>query len=933
MGGAGVLVGRDRELGVLSAALADARQGLGRVVCLSGEPGVGKTATARAFAGAAEAGGALVLWATCHEGTSQAPYGPWEEAVTPLGTPLESDRPDLPAPDARLRLFDAVQRSVAGAARDVVVVLVLDDLQWASSDSLGLFGHVAARVGANRMLLLGTYRDPDPALDGATPLGTLLARLARLPGYVQAHLRGLSVDDVAHYLLQALGDAVPATIVRAVHDQTGGNPFYVREVAKVLVEEGKLVRRDGRWLSDFSIARLGIPDTVRDAVRGRLAGLSASTTAFLQAASAFSGDLDLETVRDVAGLTEADALDAVDEAVACGFLQRSGRARAPYAFVHAIVRHALVESLNPDRAARLHRRAAATLARLRPDDHAAIAEQYGLSAALPGAERGVDHCMAAAGAAMSQQAHRQAVRLLHLALDLVRPDDAMSRTQVLCRLAAAQGQALDFERAPATTLMAVEGLGADAAADLIVEVVEALREGAPVSAYEALVRRGLDLAGDRHDARWARLVVLLDPVETVEAGELRVGRWFGHSADVVSALLSTGREDDEARAVEPFRPRTEAETATLLARSREWSSVRAQLRALDLAGRDLSLRHGRPLDAVDCYRQLLDLGELAGSLPAKVEGAGQLALCLALVGDLPPAEEHLVRAADLVRDLWPGHRLHLLGTTSSSVIVTYMLGAGDWGGLAGRLSQWLGGPAPAHAPFATVFAALAGLCHAMAGDAGEARRWIGPVTDVLALLDHRDHGVPGSLWFTAAAVWELQDKDAAQRLAPFIDRHRAAGGPPGPASLAHARARLAMLLGDRQRAVELLGVARSETAAAGARSLAALVDWDDAVIRDDREAAAAALASFERLGMRGWAARVPAWANAPAPARPFGLTGREVEVLGRLAAGRTSQEIAGDLFISVATVNRHIANIYVKIDARNRAEATSFAIAQGIAGL
>jgi DNA-binding CsgD family transcriptional regulator len=73
--------------------------------------------------------------------------------------------------------------------------------------------------------------------------------------------------------------------------------------------------------------------------------------------------------------------------------------------------------------------------------------------------------------------------------------------------------------------------------------------------------------------------------------------------------------------------------------------------------------------------------------------------------------------------------------------------------------------------------------------------------------------------------------------------------------------------------------------------------------------------------------------SAPAPARPFGLTEREVEVLGRLAAGRTSQEIASDLVISVATVNRHIANIYLKIDARNRAEATSFAIAQGIADM
>jgi DNA-binding CsgD family transcriptional regulator len=219
----------------------------------------------------------------------------------------------------------------------------------------------------------------------------------------------------------------------------------------------------------------------------------------------------------------------------------------------------------------------------------------------------------------------------------------------------------------------------------------------------------------------------------------------------------------------------------------------------------------------------------------------------------------------------------------------------------------------------------------MNGDGQDARRWMGEVTDVLGRLDRRDHGVPGSLWFTAAAAWELQDQEAAERLVPLIDRHRAEGGPPGPASLAHGRARLAALLGDRHHALELLGTARSDTAAAGARSLAALVDWDDAVVGNDREAATAALGSFERLGMRGWAARATAWLSGPAPGRPFGLTEREVEVLSRLAAGRTSQEIAGDLVISVATVNRHIANIYLKIDARNRAKATSFAFAQGIA--
>src|SRR5207253_2339504 len=84
-------------------------------------------------------------------------------------------------------------------------------------------------------------------------------------------------------------------------------------------------------------------------------------------------------------------------------------------------------------------------------------------------------------------------------------------------------------------------------------------------------------------------------------------------------------------------------------------------------GRDYSLRHGRPLAAIECYRELLEIGERVGSRAAQAEACGQLALCLALVGEVAEADDQLARAGALVQELWPGHRLHLLGTLSSSV--------------------------------------------------------------------------------------------------------------------------------------------------------------------------------------------------------------------------------------------------------------------------
>src|SRR4051794_215401 len=117
------LVGRTRELEVLGAALDDATAGHGAVVTISGEPGVGKTAVARAFATVAAARGAAVVWGGCFEGASQPPYGPWAAVLRAV-----SDTGELPAPEARLRLFASVVDVLRDQARDASVVVVVDDL-------------------------------------------------------------------------------------------------------------------------------------------------------------------------------------------------------------------------------------------------------------------------------------------------------------------------------------------------------------------------------------------------------------------------------------------------------------------------------------------------------------------------------------------------------------------------------------------------------------------------------------------------------------------------------------------------------------------------------------------------------------------------------------------------------------------------------------
>jgi DNA-binding NarL/FixJ family response regulator len=138
-------------------------------------------------------------------------------------------------------------------------------------------------------------------------------------------------------------------------------------------------------------------------------------------------------------------------------------------------------------------------------------------------------------------------------------------------------------------------------------------------------------------------------------------------------------------------------------------------------------------------------------------------------------------------------------------------------------------------------------------------------------------------------------------------------------------ARLHALLG--RPSGEAFERARQVADARGHPALRAIVDHDDGVARRlAREPGAAALLAsaaerFQALGMTAWTGRAP-----PRGGLPDGLTAREAEVLRLLAAGHTNKEIAGELVLSVFTVERHLANAYRKISVRNRADATAYVL-------
>jgi DNA-directed RNA polymerase specialized sigma24 family protein len=344
MGSGTAFFGRAVELALLSAQAAAANAGEGRVVLIGGEPGIGKTRLAgEAAARAAEAGMRCVRSrAVQDEGCP--PYWLFGQVVRELAVDYEpngSQRADLAVlspgaraeaapPDAvsdalsdalagrRFAVFESVREYLADAAAGTGLVLVLDDVHWADAPSLRLLRHLAAGLGAARLLLLITYRDTETG--GRDELTAFLAALAREDAVSRIRLTGLSQGEVAAQLAAITGSAVAPEVAAAIGRRTHGNPFFVAEL--------------GRLLDAQDSSQGSLPEAVRDAVRVRLNALTPACREVLYAAAVLGADLDPAAVAAVTGREVAAVLAALDEAAAAGIVV----AGAGWSFGHDLVR-------------------------------------------------------------------------------------------------------------------------------------------------------------------------------------------------------------------------------------------------------------------------------------------------------------------------------------------------------------------------------------------------------------------------------------------------------------------------------------------------------------------------------------------------------------------------------------------------------------------
>ena len=536
-------VGRQGELSRLVGLLGQTAAGHGGLVLVVGGPGIGKTRLTEEFVEAADAKGFSVLWGHCAEGDWAPPYAPFAEVLEsltsgPLPEELRADLgpagsvvaqiapglrqavPDLPEvvavqPDEeRFRLLEGVAQVLAARARRSAVLLCLDDLHWADVSTVAMLRHVARSAPGQRLLILGTYRDAE--VGAGHPLHEALGALRREVEFERIKLEGLEAKAVAELLEALAGHDLVGSVAAAITAETDGNPFFIKEVLRHLLDEGRFLRGpDGRWTSDRPVAELGIPEGVREVIDRRLARLSTSANKFLSSASVFDGDIHLDVAATVAEMEEDVALDALDEALDAQLLQPAGGVDV-YRFTSALIRHTLANALSPSRRARLHLRAAkalvaATGGTSNPVVAGEIAAQFHRSRGLPGAEQGVEVALIAASHSETTGGQAEAARFLRMALDLMAEDDPR-RSRLVGRLGMALIWALDFDAGLSTAIEAGAAIslaeGPAAAADYLAGAALTMGfTGNNLRAWD-LAREGLRHAGDRRDLAWAHLFII-----------------------------------------------------------------------------------------------------------------------------------------------------------------------------------------------------------------------------------------------------------------------------------------------------------------------------------------------------------------------------------------------------------------------------------------
>ena len=962
-------VGRAAELRRLGDVLAGARAGAAAAALVSGDAGVGKTRLMRELSRSAAQAGVLVAFGHCVDiGAGGLPYLPFAEAIGSLNetagvivAQVAEERPMLrrlsgAGPGAigaeggleRLPLFDSVATVLSTVSRDQApVLLVLEDLHWADASTRDLLRFLLARLGPERLLIVGTYRSDD--LHRRHPLRPLLAELFRLPRV--EHLELTPFDDVElRRFLESLGEEpLPDRVVEQIRSRSEGNAYYAEE----LLAAGD----DGERL----------PGALADVLLARLERLPEPAQRIARVAAVAGRRVPDGLLREACGLPADDADVALREAVAHHVLVPVGADR--FAFRHALLQEAVYADLLPGERTRLHATYARLLAAAGGRSAAGDLAYHSLAChdlpqALASSIEAADEadCRLAPGEALAH--YEQALQLWDAVPEGSRPS-GRDEIELLLQAAHSAASSGDLDRAVVLARDATE------LAD---------RRGDPQTCAHARSRLAMHLyAVERLDDAAHQARIVRDLTDGRAPTSARV--W---AAALEARIAASRREGDIVdRVVSAALPQAQelglagAEVDLMISRA----FLEADRNGLDAVADYLNQAHRRAteaddpasmlragfqlagihVDTGDLHRAVSTLREVLGdavraglgwSLYA-LECRGTLINSLEMSGAWDEALTEVAQAASYLpqaqypRVMVPALPIQVARDPAAGLVAAdgFLPSAREYSGYAHQVFgaradalSWLGRPAEAveavRAGLAVQAEAgdpyhlggiyLVALALAALGDLTDLRRLEG---DEAAVADARTagarlmhhargaatHGVlrytamgpEGQAWLARAIAEERRLRGASDAVQAW-QTCVAAFSYAQPYELARSRLRLAESLataGDRSAAAHEAVEARDAADRLGARPLREAVD---------------ALARRARLDLGAGAAE------------HLVLTPREEEVLRLVAEGLTNRQIGRRLQISEKTASVHVSNILAKLDVSGRAEAVSVAHRRGL---
>jgi len=571
-------IGRADELAQLEEewelACREARSG--RLVLLAGDAGVGKTTLTADVARRVHEEGAIVLAGRSPRETV-VPYQPILEALrhwalnaslsdlratareygselARLIPELRRRAPDLPPPPLdepdteRYRLFEAVVGLLTELSRSAPVLLVLDDLQWADRPTLLLLRHLARAASPARVLILAAYRSTERGDTFNSALTELLRdRLAS-----QMEIGGLSEPDTAELVRLRAGETPSRSFAHALYEETEGNPFFVEEILRQLLEAG--VHAGSATASELQ--SFGLPEGVKEVIAWRLGRLEPPAIELLRVAAAIGRDVDAALLERVVLLAEDDFLSALEEALAAGLLIESDENPGSYVFSHALVRETLYEGMSVPRRARIHKRVGEAIeaaqgrrqGRYLPE----LAHHFTRGVAdEEDAEEAIGYALRAAEQATTMLAHEEAAEHYARALDVqgrFQPEATERRCELL--LALGEARVRGGERARASTAFREAAALAerlnDGAALARAAIGASQRYVQPAGVVDtdliAMIERALELQPDRTLTR-VRLLACLSGAIYYSPERERMPALSQEAVEIAAEL-----DDPEARA-------------------------------------------------------------------------------------------------------------------------------------------------------------------------------------------------------------------------------------------------------------------------------------------------------------------------------------------------------------------------------------------------